>query len=149
MTQKRNIALLLILVFIALCAGCSDDDCPTCPDTGPTGPLADWIGEYDTATKWGGEFGVWQASSDLIVAEGGYIIYGTALILNPTIDGDNVSWTTTDGNAHNVNITFVTSQTSDYYWGDQGGGASGKLFTGTRQSGGDGPLDFRGLVGED
>jgi plastocyanin len=93
--------------------------------------------------------GVWYASATLWVFEGGHIVYGTSLIVNPTINGDAVSWSTADGNAHNVSITFVDSMTSDYYWADQGGSASGKLFTGSRQSPGEGPADFRGLVDDD
>lgn len=142
MRHPKTLILLLILPVLALASGCSDDE-PTAPTTPSFGEQ--WAGDYASNVRWGGANGTWRNAPGLSVTSAGEVVYGGKTISNPTIDGDQLSWSRGDGNDHNVEITFHADHASDFFWRDRGGSISGQVFTGWRQSAGEGPLDFRGM----
>lgn len=143
MRRANILPILLILPLLALASGCSDDNDPTAPPTPSFGEQ--WAGDYTSNVRWGGANGTWRNAPGLIVTTDGTVIYGGRTIENPTIDGDRLSWSRADGNAYNAEITFHSDHSSDFFWRDSGGSITGKVFTGSRQSAGEGPLDFRGM----
>ena len=143
MVRSKIFTLLLILPFLTVAAGCSDDDDPTGPKTASFAET--WAGVYDSQVRWGGASGNWQNSSTLTIQVDGVVRYGGSTIQNPTIEGDQLSWSRADGNTHDAEFTFHDGHSSDFFWRDRGGSVTEKVFTGWRQSTGDGPLDFRGM----
>jgi hypothetical protein len=143
MRHPTLLPLLLILPLLALTTGCSDNDGPTAPVTPTFGEQ--WAGDYNSNVRWGGADGTWRNAPGLTVTNDGTVIYGGKTIENPTIEGNQVSWARGHGNDHNVEITFHAGHSSDFFWRDSGGSITGKVFTGWRQSAGEGPLDFRGM----
>jgi hypothetical protein len=103
----------------------------------------EWAGVYTTATKSGGATGTWNGHAPLEVTADRRVIQGTTEIQNPTLGANTLSWTTADGNATNATVTFMSESSATYYWSAP---VSGKLFQGSIQSPGSGPVDYRGLV---
>ncbi len=143
MRYPRILLLLLVLPLLALTTACSDDDGPTAPATPSFGEV--WAGDYQSNVRWGGADGTWRSAPGLTVTTEGDVIYGGKTIENPTIDGDQLSWSRADGNDYDAEITFHSEHSSDFFWRDSGGSITGQVFTGWRQSAGEGPLDFRGM----
>ncbi len=138
--MKRTISIGLGVLtagaIAVLLAGCGDDE-----TTAPENP---WTGTYTSATKFGGATGTWVAFQDMEVTPTGEVVLGGVTIKNPTFTGNSLSWAIADGNAGDANVTFKTSSESSYYWENPPVG--GKLFEGSYQNPGEGPLDFRGIV---
>lgn len=132
-SMNSGLGMMIAAAGFALVIGCGDDT--TAPNP--------WAGTYTTAVKWGGAGGVWNASSDLVVTSATDVRFNAVAIVNPTWVGNALSWTIADGNAGNANITFKTSSSNTYYWASP---VEGKLFEGSYQNPGEGPVDFRGIV---
>ena len=103
----------------------------------------EWAGVYSAATKFGGATGIWNGHAVLEVTADRRVIQGTTEIQNPILGANTLSWTTADGNATNATVTFMSESSATYFWSAP---VSGKLFQGSIQSPGSGPLDYRGLV---
>ena len=129
----------LVMTFAALAfvlGACTDSTAPE--------PTFEWAGSYATATKFGGASGTWRGSSTLVIGNDRSVTFGSSLIVNPTVTETGVTWRMSDGNTHNANFTFTSSSSSTYFWDTVP--VSGRLFQGSLQFPGEGPLDFRGLA---
>ncbi|KAB8052663.1 hypothetical protein GCN78_08750 [Janthinobacterium rivuli] len=105
--------------------------------------LGQFSGIYDTATKWGGDSGSWEAAGALYLTRMGFVVQGTQLITGVVIDGVTINWPT-DGNPCTASLNFLASSSTAYYWPD--GPQNQPVFQGSSRSGSSGPLDYRGAL---
>ncbi len=132
--RTRNIAIVCGLV-----AGLS-----ACDGAGPTGATEfEWAGTYNTAEKFGGATGIWQATSTLTISATREVTYRGTLILTPTVTDTGISWSRADGNSTNADFLFQMGSTNDFYFDPS---VSGRVFQGRIQYAQQGFLDFRGLA---
>ncbi|MCC7132111.1 MAG: hypothetical protein IT352_05670 [Gemmatimonadales bacterium] len=115
-----------------------------CGEAGPSEPPYEWAGTYVTATKFGGNSGTWRPAAILVIGADRSVTYGDEPVKNPSVVGNQISWSLSDGNRYNADLTLMTASDNNYFW--EGARKTGKLFQGRRQTPGEGYVDFRGVV---
>lgn len=133
--RSRFLAATVAALAVGLGA-CSESTAPV--------ETFEWAGSYDTATKFGGVNGTWRAGATLTLGNDRSVTLSGTVIVNPTVTETGISWTMGDGNGTNANFTFARSSTSTYFWDTVP--VNGRLFQGSLQFPGEGPLDFRGRI---
>jgi len=128
-----------IAIVCCLLAGLS-----ACSEASPMGEVGfEWMGTYNTAQKFGGVAGIWQSNSTLTISATREVAYQGTAIVNPTVSSVGVTWSMGDGNSTNADFRFQMGSANDYYFDPP---VSGRVFQGSIQYVGEGPLDFRGLA---
>ena len=109
-----------------------------------------WVGSYTGQARFGGTGGAWGngGTFPLVVTASGQVTVSGALILNPTYTASTgtLTWSLSDGNATNGDITFRTRFTSDVFFADLANNTAGQSFTGSIQKSGEGGLGYRGVL---
>ncbi|MBD3402837.1 hypothetical protein GF420_08070 [candidate division GN15 bacterium] len=141
-----NLALILgVAMLTMVCVSCSDDSDPVSSTPQATGPIDRMEGVYSTNHRWGGASGAWRYNIEMDIRSNGEVYYAGTQITNPTMRGDSLFWSMSDGNATNAAMVFAESSSADFFWRDKGS-VNKRCAMGWIQNPGEGPLDFRGLL---
>lgn len=140
-TSKRSprygtVATVFLVILAAACGSSTEPS-----------PVFAWAGTYEAQTRFGGCLGTWgsgtQGSHLLVITSAGEVTQNGTKIIAPTVGDSTISWSISDGNGSNADITFHHGSEDACTWGFAG--QLGALFDGTIQFAGEGPLDYRGL----
>lgn len=84
----------------------------------------------------------------MVISNAGQITVSGSLVQSPVYNQSTsmLSWRRADGNATNGEVTFREAYTSDFFFRDRANASTGQNFTGFIQRGGEGKLDYRGVL---
>ncbi len=145
--SQRRVALLLATIILSACG--NDPVSPVAPESNLP-PIARWAGSYSGQSRFGATNGTWGNGGTwrLVISNTGQVTLSGALMQSPVyVDSTaTLTWRRADGNTTNGEVILRESYTSDFYFRDLPNKTAGQNLTGFIQRGGEGKLDYRGVL---
>lgn len=150
MALSVTVIIVLAVILGVVLTGNDTNDASEPITEAPMPTVADWAGSYTGQALFGATSGTWGNGGvfPLVINSDGQVsVRGEPIVsFEYDVSEKTLQWFIEDGNDTNGNIAFQKTYTSDFYFSDFNDSTVGQSFTGAIQRGGEGALDYRGVL---